>query len=125
MGGTAARGIQERGNPRTSGLADYQANLIPPEEPPRPRNLGSQPGGALTTHHHYFARFAEHNQRGRENMYIHRIYRFRRDGDRPDYCVISDLSIDEVRKEYAPDTLSEVMEIDGDATHYPCNRPLE
>ena len=56
---------------------------------------------------------------------MYRIFRFERQGDRPDYVVISDLPLKEVEAEYAPDSLSQCLEIRGDAISFPCDRPLE
>jgi len=56
---------------------------------------------------------------------MYRIFRFERQGDRPDYVVISDDPPEEVEAEYAPDFLSQWLEIRGDAISFPCNRALE
>ena len=58
---------------------------------------------------------------------MYRLYQFvRRDGDLPDFIVISDDKVRDIRAEYENDTwnLNSVLEIDGDADDWPCDRRL-
>ena len=55
------------------------------------------------------------------------LYLFTPVDDRPDFVIISDLPPDEVTAEWTDETfgLDKMLEIDGDAGHYPCDRALE
>lgn len=57
---------------------------------------------------------------------VHRIYLFVEPGDgEREFVIISDLPQEEVEREYEPWTLEEVLDVDGDATRFPCDRELK
>lgn len=59
-------------------------------------------------------------------MNPYRLYHFSDESGETEFVVISDGRPADVRAEYASDTVtcSEVIDIDGDCTMFPCDRPL-